>query len=83
MHPELRECLGRVVRFAWIEYCVSTGDTKPSHIAPWEELSEWDKEADRVIGEAIANVVTAEIARQVQHWETDAPKRRRVTVEER
>ena len=37
-----------------VAYCQETGDTKPSHLAPWEELSEWDKEADRRIGAAIA-----------------------------
>lgn len=50
----LREELGKAVRSAWVAYCQETGDTKPSHLAPWEELSEWDKEADRRIGTAIA-----------------------------
>ena len=50
----LREELGKAVRSAWVAYCRETGDTKPSHLAPWEELSEWDKEADRRIGAAIA-----------------------------
>ncbi len=50
----IREELGKAVRSAWVAYCQETGDTKPSHLAPWEELSEWDKEADRRIGAAIA-----------------------------
>lgn len=53
LSPELREFLGQRVRIAWVAYCKETGDTKLSHIAPWEELSEWDKEADRRIAEAI------------------------------
>lgn len=48
-----REVLGKVVRAAWVQYCKSIGDDKPSHIAPWIELSEQDKEADRYIGEAV------------------------------
>lgn len=48
-----REALGKFVRDVWVAYCLETGDTKPSHIAPWEELSEWDKEADRRIGERL------------------------------
>ena len=52
---EHREMLGEMVRKEWVRYCIETGDTKPSHIAPWEELSEWDKEADRRIGEAVWN----------------------------
>lgn len=53
--------LGKRVRQAWIAYCLETGDTKPSHIAPWEELSEWDKEADRRIGKAIARYILGEL----------------------
>lgn len=52
-----REQRGRLVRETWVAYCLATGDTKPSHIAPWEELSEWDKEADRRIGDAFAAAV--------------------------
>lgn len=48
-----RDRLGRLVRETWVAYCLETGNTKPSHIAPWEELSEWDKEADRRIADAI------------------------------
>jgi hypothetical protein len=48
-----RETLGRIVRAAWVEYCQEIGDTKPSHIAPWDELSEQDKEVDRRIAEAV------------------------------
>jgi len=48
-----REELGKLVRRVWVEYCLEIGDTKPSHIAPWEELSEADKEADRRIGVAL------------------------------
>lgn len=47
--------LGRVVREAWVKYCIETGDTKPGHLTPYDQLSEWDKEADRVIGTAVAS----------------------------
>lgn len=53
-----REQLGRLVRAEWVNYCIETGDTKPSHIAPWEDLSDWDKEADRRIGEVVARAVS-------------------------
>lgn len=49
------DTLGRIVREAWIRYCLETGDTKASHIAPWESLSAWDKEADRRIALAVAS----------------------------
>jgi hypothetical protein len=48
-----RELLGKIVREQWVIYCRSIGDDKPSHVAPWAELSEQDKEADRQIGEAL------------------------------
>ncbi len=50
----MRDYLGKIARQAWIAYCRKTGDTEPSHLTPWEDLSEWEKEADRTIGEAIA-----------------------------
>lgn len=28
-------------------------DTKPSHLAPWSALSEWDKGADRAIARMV------------------------------
>jgi len=61
MGAEYREYLGRIVRLAWVQYCQEAGDTKPSHLAPWEELSEWDKEADRRIGIAVANVLVLKL----------------------
>lgn len=48
-----REVLGMTVRAAWVTYCTETGDDKPSHLTPWRALSDWDKEADRRIGEAV------------------------------
>jgi hypothetical protein len=55
-----RDELGRLVRETWVRYCIETGDTKPSHIAPYDELSEWDKEADRRIGEAVVQAYLAD-----------------------
>jgi len=49
-----REELGQLVRKIWVDFCKEIGDTKSSHIAPWEELNENDKEVDRRIGEEIA-----------------------------
>ncbi len=64
-----RDELGRIVRETWIAYCLETGDTKPSHLAPYDELSEWDKEADRRIGETIWRLRDNEIARLEQDIE--------------
>lgn len=54
-----REDGGRFVRQVWVDYCRETGDTKPSHSAPWEELSAWDKEVDRRIYEAVFRRIVA------------------------
>jgi hypothetical protein len=49
-----REGGGQLVRAAWIAWVQTQPDPKPSWLVPWEELSEPDKEADRVIWETIA-----------------------------
>jgi hypothetical protein len=50
-----REEGGKLVRDTWVKYVLETcDDPKPSHIVPWGDmLSEWDKEADRRIYDAI------------------------------
>ena len=48
-----REKLGKLVRQIWINYCRDTGDTKPNHLATWDEISESDREVDRQIGEQL------------------------------
>ena len=76
-----REELGRIVREAWVNYCHETGDSKPSHIAPWEEIADWDREVDCRIGEAIARhvappepvVLTAEEQREFRIAVNDCP----------
>lgn len=59
-----REALGRIVRATWISWAREQPNPKPSWVAPWEELSEADREADRRIGEAVADAVLAEKERQ-------------------
>lgn len=60
-----REQGGRLVREAWVNYCRETGDTKSSHLAPWDELSAWDKAADSRIYDAVAAALQAEHAAEV------------------
>lgn len=48
-----KDDIGRLVRDSWIAYCREIGDDKPSHLLPYDDLSEQDKEADRRIGEAV------------------------------
>ena len=52
-----RDVLGRVVRSAWIEWAGQQPDPKSSWLVPYEELDEADKEADRLIGERVAQYV--------------------------
>jgi hypothetical protein len=52
-----REELGKLVRIIWVNHCFSIGDTKPSHIALWNELSEEEKEVDRQIGESLTKIL--------------------------
>lgn len=56
----LIESLAQTVCEAWVAYCIETGDTKPSHLMPYDQLGEWDKEADRRIAEAIIKTLIEE-----------------------
>lgn len=52
--PIDRDQLGRFVRDAWIRWAKMQPEPKPSWLVPYDELSEPDKEADRIIGESVA-----------------------------
>jgi hypothetical protein len=52
-----REQLGRIVRYAWIEWAKQQPDPKSSWLTPWKSLPEEMKEVDRQIGEAVAEFV--------------------------
>lgn len=49
-----RDFLGQIVREAWVKWAKQQPNPKPSWLAPYDKLSEADKEADRQIGEAVA-----------------------------
>lgn len=59
MKNRIREKLGQYVRCIWIDHCMANGDTKPSHIKPWQAMPEHEREADRVIGETFYELFTA------------------------
>lgn len=48
-----RDYLGKLVRDLWISWAKRQPNPKASWLVPYEELSEADKEADRVIGEGL------------------------------
>lgn len=52
--PFDRDTVGRMVREAWVRWAETQPSPKPSWLAPYDELNEADKEADRQIGEAVA-----------------------------
>jgi hypothetical protein len=66
-----REFLGRVVREAWVKWAQQQPNPKPSWLAPYDELSEADKEADRQIGEAVTQWV---LSIKSATWEVTAEK---------
>ena len=57
-----RDTLGQIVRSAWVSWASEQPDPKPSWLVPWDELSEPDKEADRRIGETVAESVRRDMA---------------------
>lgn len=68
---------GKLVREAWIKYVLETvDDPKPSHIVPWGDmLSEWDKEADRRIFDAVWFCAINRFANLVDRTATDIQRR--------
>lgn len=48
-----RDELGNAVREIWIEWARQQDNPKPTWLVPYHELAEEDKEADRMIGEAL------------------------------
>jgi hypothetical protein len=54
-----RDALGRIVREAWVAWAREHPTPKPSWLAPYDDLNEADKEADRRIGEAVAARVSS------------------------
>ncbi len=56
---DARDNLGRVVREAWVNWAKTQTYCKDSWLVPWNDLSENDREADRQIGEAVADYVVS------------------------
>lgn len=48
-----REELGRLVRKVWIEWARTQPNPKPSWLKPWSELTDPEREVDRLIGERL------------------------------
>ena len=57
-----RDRLGRLVRELWISWAEKQACPKPSWLVPYDDLSEADKEADRVIGYGLYVEFHAEMA---------------------
>lgn len=64
-----RDVLGRVVRKAWMEWAEQQPNPKSSWLVPYEELDEPDKEADRLIGERVAQYVKIVLKVQLRELE--------------
>ena len=60
MDAKERDQLGRLVRELWISWAEKQPNPKQSWLVPYDELSESDKEADRVIGEGMMHEFFAE-----------------------
>lgn len=61
-----KECLGKVVREAWVEWAKTQPNPKPSWLVGWDDLPETDKEADRYIGykvQAYLNTINKEVGK--------------------
>lgn len=52
-----RDELGRIVRDAWVRWARQQPNLKPSWILAYDDLADEDKEADRLIGEAVVAAI--------------------------
>ena len=50
---------GKVVRDTWVKWAIQKENPKPSHLIPWEELDEDNKEVDELIGKAIFEFINS------------------------
>ncbi len=81
MTAEERDRLGRMVRVAWVKWAKTHPSPKASWLAPYDDLGEMDKEADRQIGETIWEAARAEeraacfqIANEMPHGGSSAAR---------
>jgi hypothetical protein len=47
---ELAEQLGRRVREIWVAHAAGLPSVTPAKVAPWEQISDWDRQVDIAIG---------------------------------
>lgn len=52
--------LGRRVREVWVEWASRQPNPKPSHLTPWDQLDEGNREVDRLIGIELAKIGRSE-----------------------
>lgn len=62
---EQRDAIGRLVREAWCLWAMQQPISKPSWLVPWDGLNESDREADRIIGEAVWDAAYSEFEQQL------------------
>lgn len=65
-----RDELGQVVRNAWVDRCKLKPNPNPDHLLPWREMTEFDRETDRCIGEAVEQAVAGPL-RPLADWHED------------
>lgn len=57
-----REQLGEAVRRVWVECAREQKNPKPRYLVPWDDLDDANKEIDRRIGEAVAQIVCSNLS---------------------
>lgn len=58
-----REKLGKAVRDAYVARCKLKADPHPKFDTPWEGMSEFDRETDRCIADAVVATATVDVDR--------------------
>jgi hypothetical protein len=86
--------LGRVAYQAFSDYCIETGDTVPEHQTPWDELDDWNKQAQIRSARAVSTIlesqreadavrvawaVRAEIQESMRHTMNEISEQKRIS----
>jgi hypothetical protein len=65
---DTNEEIGKLVRDVWVQFCIEKGVNKESHLTPWDDLSDSDKEVDKRIEIAITNKVKNSIVEYLRMY---------------
>lgn len=65
-----RDAVGRIVRDAWVERCKLKSMPRPDQLVPFEQLSAFEQETDRCIGDAVVQYMQSRAVEDCRRMRT-------------